>query len=109
MDSDYAHFGRSGDKIPWFTGIVLKDVRIDGAGKLTLQGYDAQHRLGMIFDNVHLDSPEKIKVAAEQADLVYGPGPVNLKVTGPDVKVTGSPSAGKPNACTGKFVAIPVR
>jgi polygalacturonase len=109
MDSDYAHFGRTGDKIPWFTGIVLKDVRVEGAGKLTLQGYDAQHRLGMSFDNVQFDSLKDIKVFAEQADLVYGPGPVNLTVAGTDVSVTGAPGKGKPNACTGKFVPIPVR
>ena len=109
MDSDYAHFGRTGDKMPWFTGIVLKDVRVEGGGKLTLQGYDAQHRLGMTFDNVQFDSPKEIKVLAEQADFQYGPGPVNLKVAGTDVSVTGAPGGGKPNACTGKFVPIPER
>jgi hypothetical protein len=44
-----------------------------------------------------------------QADFQYGPGAVNLKITGTDVTVTGAPAAGKPNACTGKFVPIPER
>jgi polygalacturonase len=109
MDSDYAHFGRSGDKLPWFTGIVLKDVRVQGAGKITLQGYDAHHRLGMTFDNVQFDSLNDIKVVAEHADLKYGPGPVNLKVSGEDVAVTGAPSNGQPNACRDKFVPMPER
>jgi polygalacturonase len=109
MDSDYAHFGRTGDKIPWFTGVVLKDVRVEGAGKITLQGYDAEHRLGMTFDNVHFDSPKDIKVIAEHADLKFGPGPVNLKVAGEGVTVTGTNGTGKANACTGKFVPIPER
>ena len=107
MDSDYAHFGRTGDRLPWFTGIVLKDVRVQGAGKITLQGYDAQHRLGMTFDNVQFDSLNDIKVVAGHADLNFGPGAVKLKVAGEDVAVTGAPSNGKPNACTGKFVPMP--
>ena len=109
MDTDYAHFGRTGDKLPWFTGIVLRNVRVQGAGKLTLQGYDAQHRLGMAFDNVQFDSLKDIKVLAEHADLTFGPGAVNLKVAGEGVTVTGAPATGKPNACEGKFVPIPER
>jgi len=109
MDSDYAHFGKSGGKLPWFTGIVLKDVRVQGAGKITLQGYDAQHRLGMTFDNVQFDSLNDIKVIAEYADLNFGPGAVNLKVAGEGVAIAGSPSNGKPNACTGKFIPMPDR
>jgi polygalacturonase len=107
MDSDYAHFGRSGTKLPDFTDIVLRDIRIQDGGKITLQGYDEPHRLGMTFDNVHLDSPEAIKVAAEHAVLSYGPGPVNLKVAGDDVVIKGSPTAGRPNACENKFVPMP--
>jgi polygalacturonase len=109
MDSDYAHFGKTGGKVPWFTGIVLKDVRVRGSGKITLQGYDARHRLGMTFDNVQFDSPKDIKVTAEYADLKFGPGAVNLKVAGEGVTVTGAPSDGTPNACADKFVAMPER
>jgi polygalacturonase len=108
MDSDYAHFGRTGDKLPWFTGIVLRDVRIEGGGKLTLQGYDAEHRLGMSFDNVQFDSPEKIKVLAEHALLKFGPPPANLKFAGDDVTVMAG-AGGRPLACSDKFVPIPSR
>ena len=109
MDTDYAHFGKTGDKLPWFTGIVLKDVRVQDAGRITLQGYDAQHRLGMTFDNVQFDSLQDIKVIAGHADLKFGPGAVNLKVSGEGVTVTGAPSNGQPNACTDKFVPMPER
>ena len=84
-------------------------MRVQGAGKITLQGYDAQHRLGMTFDNVQFDSLNDIKVLAEHADLNFGPGAVNLKVAGDDVAITGAPSNGKPNACTDKFVPMPNR
>jgi hypothetical protein len=82
---------------------------LQGAGKITLQGYDAQHPLGMAFDNVQFDSLKDIQVIAEYADLKFGPGAVNLKVAGEGVTVTGAASNGQPNACTGKFVAMPAR
>jgi polygalacturonase len=107
MDSDYAHFGKSGGKIPWFTGIVLRNVRVVGGGRLTLQGFDEKRRLGMTFDNVQFDSPKDIKVMAEHAEFTIGPGPMNLKITGEDVKVTGSGSPAPPNSCEGKFVPMP--
>jgi polygalacturonase len=109
MDSDYEHARRDGGKLPWFTGVVLKDVRVQGAGKITLQGFDAEHRLGMTFDNVQFDSLKDIKVIAEHAELNFGPGAVNLQVKGEDVKVTGTPATGTPNACKDKFVPLPER
>ena len=108
MDSDYAHFGRNGGKLPWFTGIVLRDVRVLGGGRITLQGFDAQHPLGMTFDNVQFDSLQDIKVVAEFAHLAFGPGPVNLQVSGEDVTVSGAPApSDAPNACRDKFVPLP--
>jgi polygalacturonase len=109
MDSDYAHFGKSGGKVPWFTGIILQNVRVLDAGRLTLQGFDDQHRLAMTFDNVQFDSPKDIQATAEYADLTYGPGPMNLKLSGQSVRIIGTPGPGKPNACTDKFVPLPER
>ncbi|MDE3165575.1 MAG: right-handed parallel beta-helix repeat-containing protein [Acidobacteriota bacterium] len=109
MDSDYAHYGKQGTKLPWFTGIVLRNVRVQGAGRVVLQGFDGAHPLGMEWDNVQFDSPAEIKVAAEFANLVFGPGAVNLPVSGPDVKVTGAPGQGAANACRDKFVPMPAR
>ena len=86
----------------------MKNVRV-GCGQITLQGYDAEHRFGMTFDNVQFDSPNDIKVAAELADLKFGPGAVNLKVTGESVRIEGAVSGGAPNTCAGKFVPMPQR
>ena len=58
MDSNYSYFGEARDKLPMFTNITLRNVRIAGAGKITLDGFDPAHRLGMQFDNVFLDNPE---------------------------------------------------
>lgn len=105
MDSDYERKGKDGPNLPHFTGIELHNVRIEGGGKLTFQGFDATRRLGMTLDNVQADGG--VKIAAEHAELTFGPGPVNLKVEGPDVTVKGSPGKGAPNACDGKFVDLP--
>jgi len=107
MDSDYAHFGKQGNRLPWFTGIVLKNIRIAGGGKITLQGFDEQRVLGMTFDNVWFDAPGEVKVLAEHAKLDFVS--TNLKVSGENVTITGANAAAKPNACTEKFVPMPER
>ncbi len=109
MDSNYSYYGEARDKLPIFTKILLRNIRILGPGKITLEGFDASHRLGMQFDNVTLGDPAKVKIAATHADLELGPGPVNFRPAGDDVKIAGAPGKGALNACEGKFVAFPVR
>jgi polygalacturonase len=104
MDSNYSYYGESRNKLPMFTNIILRNVRISGAGKITLDGFDAAHRLGMQLDNVSLDSPKDMKISGTHAALSLGPGPVNFRPTGEDVSVAGEPGMGYPNACDGKFV-----
>jgi len=105
MDSDYAHFGKQGDRLPWFTGITLKDVRVLTGGKITLQGFDARHVLGMTFDNVWFDSLADTKVVAEFAALNFAA--TNLDVGGEGVTVGGAHWKATPNACVSKFVPMP--
>jgi polygalacturonase len=107
MDSDYEHAGHDGTLLPSFTGIELHNVRILDGGKITLQGYDEKHRLGMLFDNVWFDDLKAIKVIAELADLQFGPGAVNLSVAGKSIKVAGTPGKSAPTACSDKFVPMP--
>jgi len=91
MDSDYSYTGAAHDKLPEFRNIVLSNVRILGAGKLTLDGFDLNHELSMTFEDVTLDSPGSIKIATKFADWV------------------GKIGTGKPNSCEGKFVPLPAR
>jgi polygalacturonase len=108
MDSNYtASVGPTHDLLPAFTGIVLRNIRVEGAGKITLDGFDRQHKLGITFDNVVLSNPRDIKTAANFADIVLGPGPVNFLPTGGDVQVTGKGGKGAANSCAGKFVPMP--
>ncbi|HEX3742486.1 MAG TPA: glycosyl hydrolase family 28 protein [Bryobacteraceae bacterium] len=109
MDSNYSFRGAASDKPPTFRGIVLRDVRIIGPGKITLDGLDTAHRLGMIFDNVVLNDPKAVRITADYGQFVLGPGPVNFLPEGRDVTVVGASGKGVPNACEGKFVDLPVR
>jgi polygalacturonase len=116
MDSNYSASGLPAgnppNKLPVFTNITLHGIRIYGGGKLTLDGFDAAHRLGMIFDNVFLDNPKDIRIVGTHADLQLGPGPVNFRPAGDDLKLDavrleGAQGKGAPNACEAKFVPFP--
>jgi len=107
MDSDYEHGGRDGKLLPEATGIVLRNVRIIGGGKLTLNGFDETHRLGMLFDNVTMADLAKLKVIAEHMDLVLVNGSTDFQPKGEDIHVTASGGKGKPDACQAMFVPFP--
>ncbi len=106
MDSDYEHGGRDGKLLPQFRDIVLRNVRIIGGGKVTLDGFDGSHQLGMLFDNVTLAQPSEIKVLSQYANLTMQNGS-NLHPTGSDVHVTDNKGKGTPNACEEMFVPFP--
>lgn len=107
MDTNYSFTSTARGLYPDFKDITLKNVRVEGGGKVTLEGYDTAHRLGMAFDNVVFDDPAAIQVKAKEADLKVGPGPFNLAVSGEKVKLTGKAGTGAKNSCAGKFVPFP--
>ena len=108
MDTHYTASAKTtGDLIPEFRDIRLKDVRVEGGGKIILEGYDEARRLGMAFDNVVFDDPATFKVSARHLALVKGPGPMNLNITGEDVNITGTTSDAPANSCVGKFLPMP--
>lgn len=106
MDSDYEHGGRDGKYLPQFTDIVMRNVRIIGGGKLTLDGFDASHMLGILFDNVTLADPSAIKMNSTFANLTLEDG-TNFHPTGSDVHITEKKGNGKPLACESMFVPFP--
>lgn len=109
MDTHYSFYGSARNLLPEFTDISLHDVRVTGAGKITLDGYDAAHRLGLSFDNVILDSPSLVKLLASHAAITLGPGPVNFRPLGEDVTIAGEPGKTAANACSEKFVQMPAK
>lgn len=107
MDTNYSFYGRARDRLPVFTDIVFRDVRVLGGGKVQLQGYDAMHRLGIQFDDVAMEPLQEVKISAAHADIALGPGPVNFMPVGDDVNVTGKPHSSDSNICANKFVPLP--
>jgi hypothetical protein len=61
----------------------------------------------MVFDNVSAAGPEDLKITASHARITEGPGPVNLRIAGEDVRVDSRIEKGAPNACVDKFVPMP--
>jgi polygalacturonase len=109
MDTHYSFYGSARDRLPVFNDISLHGVRILGGGKLTLEGYDAEHRLGIQFDNVILEPPQLIKLIASHADIALGPGQVDFLPAGNDVYISGKSGRGEPISCADKFVPLPVK
>jgi len=110
MDTNYStHVSKEYSKPPVFRNIVVRNVRVEGGGKVTLEGLDGAHRLGIRFDGVLFDDPANIQVSAKHAEVDTGPGAFNLNVAGTDVTVSGSPRKSVKNACTGKFVDFAFR
>ncbi len=109
MDTHYSGNGytESGERVPDFRDIVLRNVRIEGPGKITLDGFDAARRLGLTFDAVILNPVGSIPIAASHADVKMGPGPVNFVPSGEDVHITGKPGKSPEGSCEEKFVPYP--
>ncbi len=78
-------------KIPLFRDIRLHNVRVEGGGRVTLQGYDEEHHIGLLYDNVVFDDPQP-----------------RVSISNTDLKVVNTGNAPR-NACTGKFVEFPLR
>jgi polygalacturonase len=77
-----------GTAIPDYQQIALHNVHVLTAGKLKLEGYDADHPLGLTLDNVIFDDIRSTDITAANANITLGPGPVNLPpFTGTGVSV----------------------
>ncbi|HEX4749127.1 MAG TPA: glycosyl hydrolase family 28 protein [Bryobacteraceae bacterium] len=107
MDTNYtAGYSNQTGKLPVFRNIALRNVHILGGGKITLEGYDAAHRLQMNFDDVTANGP--ITVSAKHGEFILGPGLVSVRITGEDIQVNGKTGkSGKADSCAGRFVPLP--
>lgn len=107
MDSNYSFYGAKRDLPPAFRDITFRNVRVEGPGKLTLDGLDEGHRLGLNFDNLIVDAAQT-KVTARHAKIQVGPGGVNFPIQGDDVTVSGATSGKASMSCRDKFVPMPI-
>jgi polygalacturonase len=109
LDTNYQANPKPGSgHIPVYEGIVLRDVRISGGGKIQLLGFDETHRIGIQLDGVVVTDPAaKYSYVANHADITLGPGPVNFQLRGTDSTERGKAGKGTLAPCTDKFVPFP--
>jgi polygalacturonase len=109
FDTGYTAAGTlTGNSPPTMRDITLHNVRVSGGGKFSFNGYAADYRVGVRLDNVLLTDSAPYTYSIHHADLILGPGPSNLELTGGvDSTVQGTPSKGVPASCQDKFVPFP--
>lgn len=92
FDTHYTPSGPASHLIPQYQDITLRNVRIEGSGRITLDGYDAAHPLGIRFEQVAATDPVGIELDVRNAE--------------PPVRLTDLAGSADPDAC-GKFEAFP--
>jgi polygalacturonase len=109
LDTGYTAAGTvEGNSPPTMRDITLHDVRVSGGGKISFNGYAKDYRVAATLDNVLLTDSATYTYAIHHADLIIGPGPSNLKLSGGvDSTLQGAPSNGKAASCSDKFVSFP--
>jgi len=103
----YTNF--SGELLPQYRDITLRNVHILTPGEYIFAGLDSQHPLGVKLDGVFAEGLSESHVMAEQAAVTLGPAVGNLVPQGPNVTVERTPAsrAGSPLACGTRFVPFP--
>ncbi len=102
---------RTGNLLPRYHDILLTDVSIEGSGRYTFDGLDAQHPLELTLDNVNLLDPQHSSLEARHARIVLGPRIGNLTLSGEDVSISPMDGAKPAHAldCSGRFPPLPAR
>jgi polygalacturonase len=100
---------RLGKLLPEYRAITLRDVTIDGSGRYTFNGLDAQHRLALTLDNVFAFNQQRSHWQAEHAFVTRGPRLGNLVPSGSDVQMNETPGAtpGRALDCSSRFPDFP--
>jgi polygalacturonase len=106
FDSNYSFYGTARGKLPVFRGITLTNIGILGPGKITFDGLDPEHRLGIVLDNVWADKPDRLSVVSHHGEL-HLKGSTNLNPAGDDVTIDRTNSGGAPPVCAAQFVPFP--
>ena len=82
----YTNF--SGELLPQYRDITLRNVHILTPGEYIFAGLDAQHELGVTLDNVFAEGLSESHVLAEHANVTLGTAVGNLVPQGPGVTVS---------------------
>jgi polygalacturonase len=103
----YTTFG--GNLLPIYRDITLSDVRIETPGIYTLVGLDAEHKIGLQFDNVFADDLAHAMMDVSNAEFKIGPRRGNLAPSGDGASVAemSGTVAGSEINCSARYVPLP--
>ena len=103
----YTNF--SGELLPEYRDITLRNVHILTPGEYLFLGLDAQHELGVTLDNVVADGLNDSHVLSEDANITMGSALGNLEPQGSNVTVARAPHSrsGVALPCETRFVPFP--
>ena len=99
----------TGDKIPDYKAITIRNVVDSTSGDVLIAGLDDAHRTEVTLDGVSMESA---KAHGRFATVTTGPGGFNFDLSGTEIKVVGAqgvtPGAltGPAFDCAGKFVPM---
>jgi polygalacturonase len=97
-----------GKSPPSMRDIVLHNVRVSGGGKITFNGYDHTHRIGVALNGVQITDHGEYRYEVRHADITLGPEPTNLQLpSSEDSTIKGKPENGHPASCAEMFVPFP--
>ncbi len=99
----------TGNLLPVYRDITLKDVRILTAGSYTFLGLDSDHKLELTLDNVFADDQQHSRMLNKDAVISIGKQHGNLEPAGENVTINRTPDStgGKPLACDARFAPFP--
>jgi polygalacturonase len=94
------------NKPPQYLDIRLSNILIEGPGRVSIDGLDAAHRVGVSLHNVVAQHSDAVRATADHANITLERS--NVALAGDDVTITGKPSPGTPINCDARFVPFPV-
>jgi polygalacturonase len=103
----YTNF--TGELLPEYRDIALRNVHIQTPGEYLFAGLDAQHQLGVTLDNVFAEGLNASHVRAENAAITLTSALGNLEPQGTNVTLARAAAAhaGAALSCGTRFVAFP--
>ena len=99
----------SGDRIPDYKAITIRNVVDTSSGNVLLAGLDAAHMTEVTLDGVRVDGITPEQVHGRFATVTLGPGGTNLNFSKTEIKVVPSKAASQsqgPYSCDGRFVPM---
>ena len=109
LDTAYTANGPlKGNSPPSMRDVVLHNVRVSGGGKITFNGYDPTHRVGVTLNGIQITDDAHYSYEVRHADITLGPEPTNLQLpAGEDSIINGKPEAGAAASCANMFLPFP--